>query len=136
MNKRAGIRTGSQPVVAVIDRGLIYQERLRVPLWLSVIVLTLRLLARLAVTLVRVGGRHWPATLVLLAAGCVWARLGADGLLAVAVLAVLGLTGVLAWWWLLRPASFARLVGEPARGLYRWHRVYRRRWREAMDGCG
>ena len=43
---------------------------------------------------------------------------------------------MLAWWWVLRPASFARHVAEPVRGLYRWHRVYRSRWREAMDGCG
>jgi S-DNA-T family DNA segregation ATPase FtsK/SpoIIIE len=136
MTKRAGIRTGSQPVVAIIDRGLIYQERLRVPLWLSVLGVTLRLLARLVVRLVRVAARQWPFTLVLLAAGCVWVRLGVHGLLTAAVLATLVLGAVLAWWWLLRPASFARLVAEPMRGLYRWHRVYRWRWREAMDGTG
>jgi S-DNA-T family DNA segregation ATPase FtsK/SpoIIIE len=64
------------------------------------------------------------------------ARLGAHGLLTVSALAGLVVAAVLSWWRLLRPAPFARLVAEPVRGLYRWHRVYRWRWREAMDGCG
>jgi S-DNA-T family DNA segregation ATPase FtsK/SpoIIIE len=136
VSRRAGVRTGSAPVVAVLDRGLIYQERLRVPLWISVMGLTLRLLARAVAGLARVAVRYWQATLVMLAAGWLWLRLGGHGLFVAIVVA--GLTGsvVFAWWCVLRPASFAWYAAEPARGLWRWHRVYRSRWRAAMDGTG
>jgi DNA segregation ATPase FtsK/SpoIIIE, S-DNA-T family len=136
MPKRASIRTGSQPVVAVIDRGLIYQERLRIPLWLSVTGLLLRQLLRALVALVRVGVRFWPVTLVATVALGAWVRLGGQALLTLAAVGTLVLAAVLAWWHLLWPASYVRHVAEPARGLWRWHRVYRWRWREAMDGCG
>ena len=55
MTKRAGIRTGSQPIVAVIDPGLLRKERIRIPLWLILTGLTLRMLARVTVLLVRLG---------------------------------------------------------------------------------
>src|SRR4029079_17691801 len=44
--------------------------------------------------------------------------------------------GVLWWLRLLPPVVWARCVAEPVRGHWRWHRVYRRRWREGMSGCG
>ncbi len=136
VTKQSGLRTDSQPIVAVIEPGLIRRDRVHVPLWVTLTGLTLRLFARLILTPLRIGVRYWPATLVLLAAAWLWRRLGGHGLFRTGVLAVLTLGALLAWPWVLRPVSFAQVIGEPARGLWRWHRVYRGRWREAMDGCG
>jgi DNA segregation ATPase FtsK/SpoIIIE, S-DNA-T family len=133
---KAGVRTGSQPIVAVIEPGVIRKERFVLPLWVTLLGITLRALTRLAVTLVLAGVRFWPLTLITAAAAYLWRVRGVQGLVTAGLLvAVLG-WAVLAWFRLLAPTVFGRLVGEPVRGHWRWHRVYRRRWREAMSGCG
>src|SRR4051794_9008846 len=136
MPRRAGIRTGTRPVVAIIDPGLVYRERLRIPLWLSVAGVALRALALTLFGLARIGARFWPLTVVVTAGLWLSFAFGRVGFVTVAVVAACLVLAVLAWWWVLWPATFARLIEEPSRGHYRWHRVYRWRWREAMDGCG
>jgi DNA segregation ATPase FtsK/SpoIIIE, S-DNA-T family len=134
--KRAGLRTGSQPVVAVLDRGLVYQERLRIPLSLSILGLTLRGLFRAVAGLLHLAYRYPVPAAVVTATAVLWLRLGAHGLAVVAVAAGLLLAAVLVGWQVLLPASFSCFVAEPARGWWHWQTRYRRRWREAMDGCG
>jgi hypothetical protein len=85
MPRRAGIRTGTRPVVAIIDPGLVYRERLQIPLWLSLAGLALRALALLLVRLARLALRFWPLTVAAAAALWLWLALGRAGLVTVAV---------------------------------------------------
>ena len=101
----------------MIDPGLLRRERLRIPLWLTLTGLTLRLLLRVVVALVRVAARYWALTVLLLAAVLLWRRFGGHGLLAAVVVTVAVCAAVLVWWWLLRPASFVTHVSEPVRGI-------------------
>src|SRR5690349_21466200 len=133
---KAGVRTGSRPVVAVIEPGVIRKERFVLPLWVTLLGLTVRALLRVTVTVVVAAVRFWPLTVAGSAVTYLWRTGGAHALVtATLLLAAVG-WAVLAWLGLLAPALFGRLVAEPVRGHWRWHRVYRRRWREAMSGCG
>src|SRR3954452_10916005 len=117
---KAGVRTGSQPIVAVIEPGVIRKERFVLPLWVTLLGITLRALTRLVVTLVLAGVRFWPLTLTTAAVAYLWRVHGTHGLVTAGLLvAVLG-WAVLACFRLLAPIVFARLVVEPVRGHWRW----------------
>src|SRR4051794_40231901 len=123
---KSGVRSGSQPIVAVIDPGVIRKERFVLPLWATLAGITLRVLTRTLVTLARTAVRFWPATTVLTAVALLWRGYGVPGLLTGGLLAAVVVWAVLAWLRLLTPARYARMVTEPVRGHWRWHRVYRR----------
>src|SRR4051794_6161687 len=108
MPRRAGIRTGTRPVVAIIDPGLVYRERLRIPLWLSLAGVALRALALTLFGLARIAARFWPLTVVVTAGLWLWFAFGRVGFVTVAVLAACLVLAVLAWWWALAPMSFGR----------------------------
>src|SRR5689334_22800822 len=127
---KAGVRTGSRPVVAVIEPGVIRKERFVLPLWVTLLGITLRALARVTVAVVVAGVRFWPLTLVTTAVVSLWRGYGGHGLVAAGLVVVVVGWAVLAWLRLLAPAVFGRVVAEPVRGHWRWHRVYRSRWRE------
>ena len=95
----------------------------RTPLWIVVIVHTVRLLARL----VRFGFRHPVLVLAVVVGVLMWRVIGWLGLviLAVSIAAVL-----VVWRWRF-PVSFSRFIATPARRQWRaWH--YRRRWAGVM----
>src|SRR3954470_23660253 len=100
---RSGLRTGSQPIVAVIDPGVIRRERFVLPLWATLAGITLRALTRTLVTLVRVAVRCWPATTVLAAIAVLWRGYGAHSLLTAGLVATVLAWAVLAWLRLLSP---------------------------------
>src|SRR3954465_11831368 len=107
---KAGVRTGSQPIVAVIDPGVIRRERFVLPLWVTLLGITLRGLARVVMTLVRTAVRFWPLTFTTAAVAYLWRTHGVHGLVTAGLLvAVLG-WAVLAWLRLLAPTVFARLL--------------------------
>jgi hypothetical protein len=101
MPRRAGIRTGTRPVVAIINPGLVYRERLGVPLWLSLVGVAVRALALALVGLARLAVRFWPLTAAATAGLWLWLALGRSDLVTVAVVAACLVLAVLAWWWAL-----------------------------------
>ena len=61
---------------------------------------------------------------------------GGRGLVVTTVALALGTAGTSLVWAQADPASFARRVSMPALGVWRWHTIYRGRWRTAMGGVG
>jgi S-DNA-T family DNA segregation ATPase FtsK/SpoIIIE len=129
--QRVGVRVGDIPII-IDERGLIVRERIFVPLWVTMLKNLLAGCWRLVVRLVRLVIRYPIPSLVLLVEAAVYRRHG--------WLAVLALTSAMAltlgawrWRW---PVSFTRRVVVPVRSWWRFHRVYGRRWRVVMAGCG
>lgn len=88
-------------------------------------------MARLAWLLVRFVARHPILDLVLAVEGYAWSLAGWPGPLTLTSIAL----AVLVTWWRWWPASFARLIGQPARGRWRaWH--YRRQWTAVLMIAG
>src|SRR3954465_1622561 len=113
-------------------RGLTTLQRWVVPLWLSILSRTVRLLGRPAW---RTAG--WlivrpllAVPLLLLGAG--FLELGARGFW-VALSLVMLVAGV---WLGVSASSFDRLVLQRLRGWWRWLTHYRRTWYPALEGCG
>src|SRR4051794_19129114 len=113
-------------------RGLTTLQRWVVPLWLSILSRTVRLLGRSAW---RTAG--WlivrpllAVPLLLLGAG--FLELGARGFW-VALSLVMLVAGV---WLRVSASSFDRLVLQRLRGWWRWLTHYRRTWYPALEGCG
>ena len=129
---RAAVRAGELPVVEVRGQGLVYRERVFVPLWASLLGgllgFTWRVLVRFGWAVVR----HPVRSVVLFGLLVLWRR---AGLLVVVVLVALVLVVAVVWWrrW---PSSFERHVRRRVRSWWRWRRIYRRGWRELMAGCG
>lgn len=133
---RAGLRAGQKPVVAVLEHGLIRKDRVFFPLWMVLTGIVARALARTVWTGARIAVRYWPVTLTVLVAWGTWRRLGTTGALVALVALAVAVGAVLLAWREHRPESFTQRVALPARGWWRWQRVYRWRWREAMNGVG
>jgi S-DNA-T family DNA segregation ATPase FtsK/SpoIIIE len=128
---RVGVRVGDIPII-VDDRGLIVRERIFVPLWVTMLKNLLGWCWRLLVRLVLLVLRYPIPSLVLLVEVAVYRWHGWPAVLALTSVMALTL-GVWRWRW---PVSFDRRVVVPVRSWWRFHRVYGRRWRVVMAGCG
>lgn len=120
----------------MIGPGLFYAERRQVPFWLALTWGLTRMLGRLAWWTARTAARYPIASTALAVTFAVWVRWGWIGVGIGWLLAGWTLTWLLLGWHWFAPASYARRVSMPALGLWRWHAVYRRRWRRAMHGVG
>src|SRR3954464_4626347 len=123
---KAGLRTGSEPMAAVIEPGVIRKERFVLRLWVTLLGITLRALVRVMATLLSGAVRFWPLTVTTAVVVYLWRGYGVHGLLSTGLLVAVVAWAMLAWLRLLAPAVFARVVAEPVRGHWRWHRIYRR----------
>jgi S-DNA-T family DNA segregation ATPase FtsK/SpoIIIE len=64
--------------------------------------------------------------------GLIWARYGLMTLAMAIGAVILTAALVLVVWWWQAPVSFAVRIGQPVRGWWRWHTVYRPGWRDAL----
>ena len=118
--------------MTVVERGLVVRERVFVPLWVTALERVAawwwHLLVRLARLVI-----HYPipvAALVVEVAAYRW-----RGWPAVITLTVVVLLILLGWAWRW-PGSFGEWVRVPVRSWWRFQRLYGRRWRPLMAGCG
>jgi S-DNA-T family DNA segregation ATPase FtsK/SpoIIIE len=130
-NYQASVRAGDAPVI-IEQRGLLVRERIFVPLWATALENFAAWWWRLAVRLVRLVVRYPVPAAGLVTEGVVyrWAGWPAVAALTAVVALVMSLW---AWRW---PGSFTRRVVVPVRSWWRFRRLYSRRWRALMAGCG
>jgi S-DNA-T family DNA segregation ATPase FtsK/SpoIIIE len=112
--------------------GLITKQRYAIPLWASLLGLTLAGLARYTFAATRWAVRSWRLTVPAALAAYAYSRFGVHGVITLAAVAV----AVAGGWHRRHPDSFDRHVTQHARGVWRWNLRYRRRWHPAMDGVG
>ena len=112
--------------------GLVTRQRWALPLWLGVLVAVTAALSRRTARLVSVLVACWRVTLPAAAFLLAYATYGTRGVL------LAGVAGFAAGtvWQVVDPVSYAWQVTGRARGAYRWHTKYRRRWVPAMEGVG
>ncbi|WP_233150005.1 FtsK/SpoIIIE domain-containing protein [Kineosporia sp. A_224] len=123
-------------MVQVIEPGLFYQERKKISFWFALTVSILRGLFTAVVWTTRTAFRYPVQSVILSVSVYLWLRWGWTGVTIAWLLTVAVAAWVLAAWWWLSPVTFVRQVTMPLLGTWRWHTVYRSRWREAMAGCG
>jgi S-DNA-T family DNA segregation ATPase FtsK/SpoIIIE len=111
----------------LLNRRLVTRQRAVIPLWVSLIGVSLRGVGRGLVW----SARRWSISAPLLLLTVVYVRW--DWPQVVELLAAVLAAGA-AWWWI-HPVSF-RWVVAPAFGNWRLTVKYRRRWRAAMLGVG
>ncbi|MFN0284716.1 MAG: FtsK/SpoIIIE domain-containing protein [Kineosporiaceae bacterium] len=133
---RAGLRHGDGQVIQVIGPGLFVQERRKIPFWFGVAATISRWLFTALAWTVRMTIRYPLQAVVLTVSAYLWLRWGWTGVLIAWLLtAAIAAWGLAGWWWL-SPVTFGQRVTMPLLGTWRWHTIYKPRWREAMAGCG
>jgi S-DNA-T family DNA segregation ATPase FtsK/SpoIIIE len=112
--------------------GIITKERWAVPLWASLLGITLATVGRWLARGLTWSIRHPRLSVPALVLTVTWWRLDWLGVLAVVMCATsAGLVWAYRW-----PGSFSRQITQRARGWWRWISLYRRLWFGAMDGTG
>jgi DNA segregation ATPase FtsK/SpoIIIE, S-DNA-T family len=112
--------------------GLITKQRWAVPLWLSLLDITVALCCRAVLAVLGWAARHPVSTAAAGTIAAVYHRAGVRGV----ILLGLGVWVVVGVWALAWPACLDRVVIQRARGAWRWAIRYRRVWYPALHGSG